>query len=177
MKGIRTAKPEEFDRVFSILEASFPEDEYRPYKEQKALLDNPQYTVYVLPDPERNELKAFITVWQFKDFAYIEHFAVNSEYRNQGIGSLILRELMTSLPCQLCLEVELPETDFAKRRIEFYKRNGFTVNGYPYVQPPYSRERKPVPLIVMTSGRGVSQERFEKMKETIFREVYKQKSI
>lgn len=33
-------KPQDFDRVFMLLENSFPPDEYRTYEEHKALLDN-----------------------------------------------------------------------------------------------------------------------------------------
>lgn len=175
MTDIRIAKEYEFDQIFAIMEASFPTDEYRTYDAQRALLDNPQYTIYVLPDSSSKSIMAFITVWQFEDFAYIEHFAVNPSYRNGGLGSNILHEINDLLMCQLCLEVELPETDFAKRRIAFYKRNGFFVNDYPYIQPPYSKDKNPLPLLIMTSNDGISKDRFEMMKERVYREVYKVK--
>ena len=160
MSNLRVAKTEEFDKIFSILENSFPPDEYRTYEGQKFLWNHPKYTVYV------------ITVWKFEDFAFIEHFAVNPFYRNQGLGSLILHEILNLLQCQICLEVELPKTDFAKRLIGFYERNGFFINHYPYAQPPYTREKQPVPLLMMTSGNCVSKDRFDSIKETIFKEVY-----
>ena len=172
MSNLRVAKTEEFDKIFSILENSFPSDEYRTYEGQQALWNHPRYSVYVIPDDESDCIKAFITVWKFEDFAFIEHFAVNPFYRNQGLGSLILHEILNLLPCQICLEVELPETDFAKRRIGFYERNGFFINHYPYAQPPYTREKQPVPLLMMTSGNCVSKDRFDSIKETIFKEVY-----
>lgn len=173
MTNIRIAKENEFDQIFAIMESSFPPDERRTYDAQRALLDNPKYTIYVLPDSPNRNIKAFITVWHFEDFAYIEHFAVNPAFRNEGLGSNILHEINDLLMCQLCLEVELPETDYAKRRIAFYKRNGFFVNDYPYIQPPYSKDKKPLPLIIMTSNEGISKDRFTMMKETVYREVYK----
>ena len=121
MSNLRVAKTEEFDKIFSILENSFPPDEYRTYEGQKFLWNHPKYTVYVIPDDESDCIKAFITVWKFENFAFIEHFAVNPFYRNQGLGSLILHEILNLLQCQICLEVELPKTDFAKRRIGFYQ--------------------------------------------------------
>lgn len=175
MTDIRIAEKNEFDQIFAIMETSFPPDEHRTYDAQRALLDNPKYTIYVLPDSSSKSIMAFITVWQFEDFAYIEHFAVNPAYRNGGLGSNILHEINDLLMCQLCLEVELPETDFAKRRIAFYKRNGFFVNDYPYIQPPYSKGKKPLPLLIMTSNEGISKDRFEMMKERVYREVYKVK--
>ena len=166
-------RPDEFDRFFSIIEASFPADEYRTYAEQKTLTADPQYCIYVLPDEQSGEIKAVITLWQFDDFAFIEHFAVHPIYRNHGLGAQILHEIKETAACPLCLEAELPETDFAKRRIAFYERNGFFANDYPYIQPPYSEGKNPVPLIVMTTGGTVTKERFEKIKETIYKEVYK----
>jgi ribosomal protein S18 acetylase RimI-like enzyme len=161
-----------FDSAFSLLEESFPLDEYRPYDAQRALLQNPQYSIYILPDEASREIKALVTVWQFKDFAFIEHLAVAPECRNQGIGAALLCELRKLLACRLVLEVELPETEMAKRRIGFYQRNGFSLNQYPYSQPSYGKGRSPVPLLLMTTEGGIDQTEFERMKETLYRVVY-----
>ena len=56
---------------------------------QKALLDNDLYTIYALYDGIK--LKAFISVWEFDKFAYVEHFAVSPEYRNGGLGAKMLK--------------------------------------------------------------------------------------
>ena len=60
-----------------------------------------------------------------------------------------------------------------KRRIGFYERNGFFLNEYPYVQPPISQGRKPVPLMIMTSGAAISEKEFEEIRNTLYKEVYK----
>lgn len=171
--NIRKIKNDEFDKVFEVLKESFPTDEYRTYEEQKKLLDNPLYTIYVLPHCEDNDIMAFIAVWQFRDFAYVEHFAVSSRYRNQNLGSKIIKRIVEMLSCPMCLEVELPDTEIAKRRIGFYKRNGFFFNDYTYVQPPFSKDKNPISLAIMTSGRSIGEEEFEKIKTVLYREVYK----
>ncbi|MGN1416004.1 MAG: GNAT family N-acetyltransferase [Oscillospiraceae bacterium] len=164
----------DFDRVYSLMEKSFPEDERRPYDKQKALLSDPLYSIYGVKS-DCGEVTAFITVWQFEHFAYVEHFAVDPDCRGSGLGSAVLRELVSKLSCLVCLEVELPETDIAKRRIAFYERNGFVTNDYPYIQPPYSEDRNPLPLIIMTSGRTVSEDKFNEMKGLLYKHVYKVK--
>ena len=63
----------------------------------------------------------------------------------------------------------------AKRRIAFYERNGFFLNKYDYIQPPMSKGKNPVPLLVMTSGGKVSAKRFDEIKKCLYREVYKKK--
>ena len=73
----------------------------------------------------------------------------------------------------ICLEVELPEDELTKRRIGFYERNGFVFNEYPYMQPPISKGKSSVPLRIMTYGTAIPEETFEKMKQVLYRRVYK----
>lgn len=162
----------DFDKIFSLMQLSFPKDEYRPYEKQKELFQNPKYSIYGLPDPERNDIKGFISAWQFRDFVFIEHFAVNPAYRNQGLGSHILQELVSMTPYQLCLEVELPENHMTRRRIGFYERNNFVLNDYPYIQPSMAAGQNPVPLMIMTSQNRISQDRFEQIRTVLYKEVY-----
>lgn len=161
-----------FDQVFDIMKESFPEDEYRTYKEQKALLDIPEYQVFVLKDNAGSQIKAFIAVWDFNTIAFIEHFAVNLKYRNCGLGSKILNELIDKLDKMVVLEVELPENQMAARRIEFYKRNNFFLNEYPYVMPPLAKGRNAVNMKIMTLGRLVTQEEFNNIKTLLYNRVY-----
>lgn len=163
----------DFDEFFAIMEASFPTDERRPYEEQKALFDNPKYEVYA----RKNEGKTigFLAVWRFDSVLFIEHFAVNPTFRNGGVGAGMLREMVESCESNklpICLEVELPENETACRRIKFYERNGFFYNDYPYVQPPISAGKNPVPLRVMTSGGHIAQDAFEEIRKTLYTEVY-----
>ena len=171
---IKKLARKDFDEVFRLMEISFPEDEYRTYDEQKSLLDNSVYEVYILPDLDDKAIKAFIAVWKFDSFAFIEHFAVNPTYRNNGIGSDFLREIVRMLRKMVCLEVEPPNSDMASRRIGFYKRNNFFLNKYPYTQPPISAGRNPVPLLIMTYGRYINKMEFSRIKEELFTQVYKQ---
>jgi len=183
---LKKINQDEFEHVFSLMERSFPEDEYRSREEQKKLLFKQNYEIYgVCADWEdaadlsvkksvlkQKEIRAFLAVWRFLELTFIEHFAVDPVFRSGGLGSMILAEAKRLFPTQICLEVELPNTELAKRRIAFYKRNGFYVNDYPYVQPPLSAGKQELPLLLMTSqGRG-SQERFERIKKLLYREVY-----
>ena len=168
---IEKLKIQDFDMIYDLMEKSFPSDEYRTYDEQKALLNNPAYSIYVLYN-EYQVIKAFIAVWEFNKFAFIEHLAVSPEHRNGGIGAYILNELVGLLGKTVCLEVEPPETEMAKRRIGFYKRNNFFLNEYPYMQPPISQGKKAIPLFIMTSGGKVDEDIFEQIKGTLYKKVY-----
>ena len=155
-----------FPEIYRIMQASFSDDEYRPYDEQLALFEEPEYRIYYMP-------AGFLAVWEFESFIYIEHFAVDPALRNSGTGSAMLQELVKQYQKPICLEVELPENELTRRRIGFYERNGFVFNEYPYIQPPISKGKSPVPLRIMTYGEAITRETFEAMKNVLYRSVYK----
>lgn len=155
-----------FPEIYRIMQASFSDDEYRPYDEQLALFEEPEYRIYYMP-------AGFLAVWEFESFIYIEHFAVDPALRNSGTGSAMLQELVKQYQKPICLEVELPEDELTRRRIGFYERNGFVFNEYPYIQPPISKGKSPVPLRIMTYRSKITREEFQKMKEILYRRVYK----
>ena len=178
---MRKMKPCEFDRVFSIMERSFPKDEYRTYEEQKQLLQEERYSIYVAhheAEQNHDKIDAFLAVWQFEDFTFLEHFATEPDVRGKGLGSLILQEAVQLFSNRICLEVEPPQTDpnisnaistnaistnaistndTSNRRIAFYERNNFFLNEYPYMQPPITKGRNALPLVIMTSGTRITK--------------------
>ncbi len=160
-----------FSSVFKIMEHSFPTDERRPYEEQEALLQREQYRI-VGAMGERGELAGFMAVWEFPEFLFLEHFAVAETYRNRGMGAAMLRELQAHCSKPICLEAELPNNELSRRRVAFYERNGFSLNPYPYVQPPISEGRNPVPLAIMTTGGQISADYFSTIKDRLYSEVY-----
>lgn len=174
-----------FSIIYDIMQASFPDDEYRPYEEQLALFQEPEYRVYSMPVTEQtgenknldvnNTVRpaGFLAVWEFAEFIFVEHFAVDPKLRNSGTGSGMLQELVKLSKKPVCLEVELPDAELARRRIGFYERNGFVFNDYPYMQPPISKGKSSVPLRIMTYGKAVSQEEFKQIQKILYQRVYK----
>ncbi len=161
----------DFDKVFSIMEQSFPSDELRPYSEQKALLNDDKYKILIYETD--GIIVAFIAVWEFEDILFIEHFAVDPAGRSGGIGTAILGELSALTSKTICLEVEPPYEDISIRRIGFYKRNGFYLNDYPYMQPPISKGKNPIPLKIMSYGKQLDKQQFDIIKNILYTYVYK----
>ncbi len=161
----------EFDKVYPIFEESFPTDERRPYEAERALLAREDFKMLSYKDNE--VIKGFITVYELCDIVFAEHFAIDQRYRNQGLGSIILKDLQEMTNKMICLEVEPPITDIAKRRIEFYRRGGFYLNDYFYIQPPLFEGQGEVELKLMTTQRTITEEEFENIRDIIYKEVYK----
>jgi len=170
--GLKLLDKGDFEQLYGILLESFPPDELRSRQEHRELLDAPAYQVWACYE---QQLQGFLTVWSLQEFAFIEHFAVRIDCRNGGLGSKLLQALSQKLGKRLCLEAELPETDMAKRRLDFYRRNGFSVNEYPYLQPALEEGKNPVPLHILTTGGPVSEEEFETLVTEIYKTVYKGK--
>lgn len=170
---LKKLEKERFDSVFKLIEISFPKEEYRPYEKQTEFFGSGAYDIYYLSDEQREgAVKAFISLWDMGEFAYAEHFAVDPAYRNGGLGSLMITELVKTVGKMVCLEVEPPEDDVTRSRIEFYESNGFHLNEYPYIQPPFAEGYDELPLMIMTSGRKISEEEFEKIKNALYEKVY-----
>lgn len=169
-KGLRYLKINEFDDFFKVLEESFPKIEYRSYEKQKALLDHPLYDIETYE--EGGSLKGYISSWKFEEFNFVEHLAVNSDARGEGIGTKILESAKEKWRKPIYLEVELPENEICRKRIRFYERNGFTYNDHPYVQPPLMPGFEEIPLRIMSSNGPISMAEIvfikEKMKDIVY---------
>lgn len=83
-----------------------------------------------------------ITVWELNGFRYVEHLATSPAIRNKGYGKLIMEALKKKFSGIIILEVERPEDEISKRRIEFYKRCGFSLCEKTTFSQPTEREVK-----------------------------------
>ncbi len=148
--------------------ASFPPEERRPWPQVADNASDP--FLYGLYD-EANSFAGFITVWDFGQYAYVEHFAVDSSRRGGGIGSKAIAALRDMLGKAVVLEVEPPEhpDPMSARRIAFYGRCGFALLDYPYIQPPYASGLPEVRLCLMTTDTTLDPEEVE---HTLHTRVY-----
>ena len=162
----------EFDKVFALLEMSFIKDELRPYDEQKNLLKNPIYHVYVERDQNSNQLKAFIAVWDFKNFIFIDYFAVHPAFRNQRLGEKMLKSLSRLTQKDIYLEIETPKDEMTLRRLHFYERNHFILCPFFYEQPPIARGNTPVALSLMSTKNITQEKEFEEIQKVIYKYAY-----
>jgi len=161
-----------FDSFFNLMEEAFPSVERRSYEDAKKLLCEELYNIIVDKD-ENDNITAFIASWEFNDFNYIEHFAVEGKIRGNGIGTSMLQAYLNKSNKPIFLEVELPENDVSLRRIEFYKRLGFHLNNFEYLQPPMQKQHDFLPLKVMSYPRSVDEMEFMNFKNVVYNKVYK----
>ena len=172
MRNKLTSK--QFQTIFSIMEKSFPEGEIRTFEKQSTLLSDNRYNIITKSD-ENNEIIGFIAYWEFKNFIYVEHFALLPENRGRGEGTALLKELVKSASKIIVLEIEFPIDSESKRRLAFYERQGFIGNNYAYIQPSMRSNTLPVPMKLMSYAKRLERTEFEEIKQTLYREVYQLK--
>ena len=59
----------DFDKVYAIMEASFPETEFRPMEEQYALFADSAYRIFTCR--REGKIAGFFAVWDFPEVLYI----------------------------------------------------------------------------------------------------------
>lgn len=153
----------------NLLEISFPENERRDFSRQCLLACSSE--VFSQGVIIENKLPVgVICWWNFPKFLYIEHFAIDPLQRNRRLGEKVLKTMHELACLTLVVEVELPDSELNKRRINFYKRNGFSLYDEDYLQPPYRTGDDFLPMKLMATN--ILNPGFDEIKLTLYREVY-----
>ena len=159
-----------FSLTWELYSSSFPDEERRSLENFYNILRNQSFHAEIIF--ENDQFVGLFFWWNFDKFRYIEHFAICPEKRGQGLGSLIINQFTIQSSLPVLLEVEPGDTDLAKRRIQFYESNQFHLHSFPYIQPPYGSESKPIPLQIMSYPKPLPIDTFNAFVKTIHQKVY-----
>lgn len=152
--------------------SAFPQEERRPV-DQWLHLHQVNTSFHILVIKSGNAFSGILTYWDFNEFIYIEHFATDIALRGRGLGQKALCSFIKGVGNRpIILEVELPQTSLAKRRIGFYERVGFSIIDKPYKQPPYPGQNGFFPLLIMSTDPLYANEHYSQVISIIYREVY-----
>lgn len=169
LKKIISVNDSSFNELYKIYTDSFIDDEIREIDQNQ--LDKEIYNLYSIE--MNNEVAGLIATWNLGNYVFVEHVAISSTLRGQGLGSIVFEEFhkMNAGKC-VVLDVEIPYNKDCERRIEFYKRLNYFKNMYEYFQPPLSKGKSLVPMYLMSLGKPLSPEEFLVIRDLLFREVY-----
>ncbi len=165
---------DEFNMFYELIVSSFPKEERRSREGFLELIKtSPYYKIHTLFKGER--LISLFTVWDFDDFRFGDHFAVSENERGGGIGGELLEKILKESSVPFILEVELPETQTARRRIGFYARHGFCENPYPYLLPPMQEGLSALPMEILSYPEALSKDEFDSIVSKLYSTVYNYK--
>lgn len=159
-----------FDKFWELYINAFPEDERRCKDAQTEVFNNPLYNAESIM--HKDKWAGFLTWWDLSDMVYIEYFAVDSCFRNNGLGGKFLRSFLSKTSKCVVLEVEPPTDELTVKRVDFYKRLGFMLLEGDYEQPAYDASKQPVSLKLMVYKPAPNTD-FQYIKDSLYETVYK----
>ena len=151
-----------------LFEEAFPEQERPPFS---SLRHRDAGKFHFLVAENGDDPVGILTYWTFDELLYVEHFAIAEELRNQGLGKAVFLNFLSQQQEQVVLEIEPPTTEEADHRLEFYASMGFYRNPQAYVQPPYRKGGRSVPMIIM-SKYELDDDEFSEIRDLLYHEVY-----
>jgi GNAT superfamily N-acetyltransferase len=151
-----------------LFEEAFPEQERPPFS---SLRHRDAGKFHFLVAENGDEPIGILTYWTFDELIYVEHFAIDEDLRNQGLGKAVFLNFLSQQHEQVVLEIELPNTEEADHRLEFYASMGFFQNPQPYIQPSYHNDGQTVPMIIM-SKYELDDDEFSEIRNLLYHEVY-----
>lgn len=112
----------------------FPREERRSLNKFKKRITKGQEEVYIYE--ENGQEKAYIIIADLDNYVLVSFLAVFEEYRGEGIGTKLLKEIKANFSNKkgILLEVENPEysisqdeKEIRQRRIKFYQKSNYNI--------------------------------------------------
>lgn len=157
-----------FERAYELYKSSFPVVERRDDAEQRRVLENDAYHFDIIT--ENGEFIGIMLYWEVNSLIYLEHFAIRSDLRNKGFGTVAL-DLLKKKGKTILLEIEPPVGDITVRRYEFYKRNGFVMNSFYHIQAKYHFGDADLELKILSYPRVLEKDEYLAFYEYMTREI------
>lgn len=151
-----------------IYKVSFPVHEQRNELQQATAFSDSRYHLIITTEDEK--LLSFIAYWDFDEYVYIEHLAVNPQFRGRNIGSQALNDFAGLVANTVILEIDPLTDDVSKKRLGFYEKLGYKLNTYRHFHPPYNPQFPPHELLVLSLHRELSREDYNRFERDL-REV------
>ena len=146
----------EFLRIYSI---SFPVYELRNQEQQLYAFNNEHYHLFYLI--ENNTFNSFISFWNFDEYVYVEHLAVNDQLRGQNIGTSSLMKFQEEIKKTIILEIDPIIDEISAKRLLFYKKIGFNQCLYKHYHPAYDLSYSPHELLVLSTGSVLTLQQYD----------------
>lgn len=146
-----------WNKVWDLYESSFPTAEKRKIEDHIRALDNSQF--FPMSAWEEDTLIGIIFYWEFDNYRFLDHLAVNPELRGQSFGSQLLRYL-SDQDHTIILEIDPLIDEISVRRLQFYERAGYKLTPYRYPHLPYRLETEIQELLILSYPSMIVKEQY-----------------
>lgn len=153
---IKNIEDKWYDDFYKIYSMSFPIYEQRDREQQIKAFNNEHYKLLCLIKDDL--LLSFISCWDFDQYVYIEHLAVDKGYRGQNVGATTLSSFIDLVGKTIILEIDPIIDEISSKRLKFYQKIGFNKNEYKHTHPSYNKKYKPHELLILNTGETLLSE-------------------
>lgn len=126
LKKITRSTDPLLEKFPALYESAFPDDERIETEKFVTLIENCESMTFNAII-ENDEFCGMAVIWELGICRYLLYLAVLNEKRNMNLGAKTLERLLKESDLPIIGEVERPINEINKRRIAFYKRNGFHI--------------------------------------------------
>ena len=148
-----------YPNLRTLYDHSFPVYEKRTDAHQLVALEDNRYHLLCFLDD--NQLIGFFGYWEFTDYLYIEHYAINTDIRGKGYGTQLLKQLLSETNKTVILEIDPIIDEISQKRLRFYQHLGFVENSDSHKHPAYQSQYEPHSLIVLSSHHTITPEQYQ----------------
>ena len=166
-------EPEDKSRwseVWKLYEESFPVAERRKAEDHLSACNDNRF--FPLSVWDGNQLIVLMFFWEWDNYRYLEHLAVNPDLRGHGYGTQLLNYLRESKHT-IILEIDPLINELSVRRLQFYERSGFTLTPYRFVHLPYQLDGIKQELLILSYPKMISKEQHNHFLKFVGEEVIK----
>ncbi len=167
---IQTITHPYINQICTLYCESFPVHERRTPEQLLEMLSGiEEMELYLLKNEEI--FVGFMVIWDFRQFTYLEHFAIDATLRGNNYGSQAIG-LLKKRSERILLEAEPVTDQQSEKRIGFYLKNGFYVLDFIYYQPPYREGDETFSMRLLSNSSAWGQEQLVLASELIKEQVY-----
>ena len=152
----------QFEKIYVL---SFPVFEQRNREQQQLAFKSELYHLCCIV--EDNILNSFVAYWEFPEYIYIEHLAVNNDLKGRNIGTTTLQLLKKEVNKIIILEIDPIVDDISAKRLHFYEKLDFRINPYQHFHPSYNNNYPPHELVVLSTEKILDQELYFQFKSDL----------
>ena len=150
-----------FPKAWEIYNENFPLIERRSFEHKCTAMANDHYHFNVYLDDDR--VVGIICYWEFDDYIYIEHLAIDKAAHGGGYGSKVLKKLIADNDKVIILEIEPIVDEMTTRRWHFYERLGFKKNPFVHPLAPYHDDLEgTMNMVILTYPNVIPKELYDK---------------
>jgi glucosamine-phosphate N-acetyltransferase len=137
--SIRPSRIEDFDAVVSLLRQLWPDKPLNPASLRiifdSALVSDTKAYLCAIDGKcviGFGSLTIKNNLWPEGHLGYIDELVVDSEYRNKGVGTQLLEQLVVLARQKGCCRIELDSAFYRKESHHFYEQHGFEKRAYVF---------------------------------------------